>query len=291
MESFSLSAEPHHARKRKAAEVKSKSKAKKAHAAPFALCDSSDEEEDDTRPRGGRFSSLLKDDDDRSCVLKPIHATTEEEKTRLVTEALGRIKVRDRDVPTEDDEHMEQELDDDEAYDLMCREIRNLTIKDIQTADEQQRIHTRAHLSCDLLRDQRMSRGDQLLDAIRKTLNNLGYTRSQFQQLFHEHFMMAILPLLYGIEWSANCERVFREFGIDRIRPEVLVQTPRRFGKTMSIALFCTAVLLNVPDLRICIFSTGKRASGSLMAEIVAMLTKSGFANRIVKQNQEQVRL
>lgn len=108
--------------------------------------------------------------------------------------------------------------------------------------------------------------------------------------MFHDHFLQAILPLIYGAEWSVVSERVLRDFGIQRLRPEVLVQTPRRFGKTTSIAMFCAAVLLNIPDIRICIFSTGKRASGSLMAEIVSMLTKAGHKDRIVKRNQEQVR-
>lgn len=50
-------------------------------------------------------------------------------------------------------------------------------------------------------------------------------------------------------------------------------------------------MLLNVPGIKICIFSTGKRASGGLMLEIMDRLREiPGGSSRILKQNQEQVR-
>lgn len=59
---------------------------------------------------------------------------------------------------------------------------------------------------------------------------------------------------IYGDEWDLSCERVLRELGIDKVRPEVMVQTPRRFGKTVSVAMFVLSLLLNVPGVRICQF-------------------------------------
>ena len=58
----------------------------------------------------------------------------------------------------------------------------------------------------------------------------------------------------------------------------------------MSISMFIGAMLLCCADIRICVFSTGKRASGSLMSEVVALLTRTNNQNRIIKQNQEQAR-
>ena len=105
----------------------------------------------------------------------------------------------------------------------------------------------------------------------------------------HDQFVQACLPIIYQKEWANVSERVLAELGIDRLRQEVLVQTPRRFGKTTAIALFAAAMLLCCPEIKICIFSTGRRASGSLMAEIVTLVTKAGHKNRIAKQNQEQL--
>ncbi len=141
-------------------------------------------------------------------------------------------------------------------------------------------------LSADLCRETRRGLGDQRLDAIRKTLNNLGYTRSQFQRCFHDAFIRACLPIIFGDEWSTCCERVMKELGIDRIRPEVLIQTPRRFGKTVSVAMFVLACLLNVPGIKICVFSTGKRASGGLLTEIMDRLRYlPDGRKRVIKSN------
>ncbi len=66
--------------------------------------------------------------------------------------------------------------------------------------------------------------------------------------------------------------------------------TPRRYGKSVSMAMFTLALLLCVPKIRICIFSTGKRASGGLMEIIMKLLNETGNAkHRIVKRNQEQL--
>jgi hypothetical protein len=58
------------------------------------------------------------------------------------------------------------------------------------------------------------------------------------------------------------------------------------------VALFVLALLVNVPGIRICIFSTGKRASGGLLQIVLDFLQKvEGGRERILKQNQEELYL
>lgn len=66
--------------------------------------------------------------------------------------------------------------------------------------------------------------------------------------------------------------------------------TPRRFGKTTSVAMFCAALLYCVPDMWISCFSTGQRASSSLL-DLVAkfVCTREDGEGRILKKNQEQL--
>jgi hypothetical protein len=53
--------------------------------------------------------------------------------------------------------------------------------------------------------------------------------------------------------------------------------------------MFVLSILLNVPGVKICIFSTGKRASSNLMTEILDRLRHiEGGTERILKSNQEQ---
>ena len=61
-------------------------------------------------------------------------------------------------------------------------------------------------------------------------------------------------------------------------------------GKTWSVALFVLSLLINVPGIRVCVFSTGKRASGGLMQIIVDFLARiKGGTDRIMRRNQEEL--
>ena len=68
----------------------------------------------------------------------------------------------------------------------------------------------------------------------------------------------------------------------------MLVCTPRRFGKTWSVAMFVAALLYCVPNMWISVFSTGQRASSSLLdlAHKFVCSLKDG-SKRVKKKNQE----
>ena len=118
----------------------------------------------------------------------------------------------------------------------------------------------------------------------------MGLIPSPQQRMCWQAFLRACLPHIYKEEWPVRAPDVMQELDIDCIRYEVLVQAPRRIGKTVSIAMFVLAIMLNVPGIRICIFSTGKRASSSLMATIMQLLQgMDGGVDRIVKKNEEQL--
>jgi hypothetical protein len=136
--------------------------------------------------------------------------------------------------------------------------------------EQRQKLQTRIQLSTNPLRDIGFSNGDAKLRKIRYWLNNLGeWVRSADQQLFHEHFLIACLPHIYGKDWNANGARVMASLGIDKIDYEVLCQTPRRFGKTVSVAMFVAVLALCCPGIKISVFSTGSRASKSMVDHIL----------------------
>lgn len=167
-------------------------------------------------------------------------------------------------------------------------------INQLKQEEEEQnaalRIRTRVELTLDVLRDQRCCNGDIRLSKIWKMLDSVPkYPRSEHQKEFHEWFVFANLPHIYGDDWEANATRVLESFGLTKIQYEVLVSTPRRWGKTISIAMFCAVVLLCVPSFWASVFSPGKRASSSLMGEVIRMIYRLGCANRIVKKTQEEL--
>lgn len=196
----------------------------------------------------------------------------------------------DRDAAMEDVESSSKEEDAVEFGDDLFARMRELALDERVEAVARQRLYTRVHLATDKLVGADIRQGDLRLAKIRKCLTEMGYTRSQFQELFHNKFIQACLPQIYGAEWPECCERVLEEFGIKRINYEVLIQTPRRLGKTISVAMFVCCMLLCCPEIRICVFSTGKRASSAIMLEVIKIITYMGHANRIVKKNCEQVK-
>ena len=71
---------------------------------------------------------------------------------------------------------------------------------------------------------------------------------------------------------------------------EVLVSTPRRFGKTFSIAIFVACLAATI-GCEVVIFSPARRASRKMLERIVEFLRVIGAEERIVEYNQEACRL
>lgn len=77
---------------------------------------------------------------------------------------------------------------------------------------------------------------------------------------------------------------------IAKIQSEVFVLTPRRWGKTTSVAMFVAAVMLNVPGIKVAVYSTAKRTSGGVMAKVCEYIRMiEGAMDRVIVRNQEQL--
>ncbi len=151
-------------------------------------------------------------------------------------------------------------------------------------------IRTRIAISLDANKNVGSSAGDQRLKRFLAMLNNCGWVRHLNQITFHQAFLQACLPHIFREDWEANRVRIMEEMGLTRIRPQVLVVTPRRFGKSVAVAIFVISLLLCVPGIRICLFSTTKRTSGNLVEIIkVCMNNIPGARQRICKETQEEL--
>ena len=54
----------------------------------------------------------------------------------------------------------------------------------------------------------------------------------------------------------------------DHIEQEILISTLRRFGKTISVSMFCEAMMLSCPGVEISIYSTCKRISQKILRNV-----------------------
>jgi hypothetical protein len=109
---------------------------------------------------------------------------------------------------------------------------------------------------------QRMQKCRQGLDAI----DRRGWQRSFHQRMFHDNFIRACARIFWKREkhgtFAKDHQRILEVNGWDHLSQEVLVSTPRRFGKTISVSMFAAAMLYSCPNLEMSIYSTCKVSGG-----------------------------
>ena len=129
-------------------------------------------------------------------------------------------------------------------------------------------------------------RGDYTIQQLYKAFDAAGMTRTETQMYFHKKIVEAILPHVYGPEeFNRFKERILEENGINSkdFNQYTLISTPRRWGKTTSVAIFVAACLLTVPHIWISVYSTGRRASKALGDLVHKYLTKMEKETRVKK--------
>ena len=110
--------------------------------------------------------------------------------------------------------------------------------------------------------------GDVLLQRIRNYLEKMPVIRSHHQKEFHEEFLRAVAPGLYGPSFEIEYQRILKQNGWTHVNPQAMVITPRRWGKTYCVGMFVAAYALAVPGETQSIFSTSARIS-QMMLELV----------------------
>jgi hypothetical protein len=91
-------------------------------------------------------------------------------------------------------------------------------------------------------------------------------------------------------------KRILEINGWDVLNQEVLISTPRRFGKTISISMFVAALVFSCPAVECSIYSTCKRISQKLLRNVCKFLELIHFELKIkdfkvIRKNQEEVNL
>ena len=174
---------------------------------------------EDRNPLGGRFSNADKDAFDAQCKPQPI-------RDPMRAEAEGRAMWLERQrtkapMPRTPDEEMAEaferarlsdptEVDESDSIDALYQALVDEMHEEAETAGRARIVHSREELSTDPTMALRHCDGDRKLDAIRRLLNSLGYTRSQYQRMFHDAFIRACLPMSVNEEFttlSVSCRR------------------------------------------------------------------------------------
>lgn len=103
-----------------------------------------------------------------------------------------------------------------------------------------------------------------------------GWERSFHQRQFHDQFLRACSRVFWKTEPHgefARCHQAILEInGWEHLAQEILVSTPRRFGKTISVSMFAAAMIFSAPSVEVSIYSTCKRISQKLLRNIAKFL-------------------
>ena len=96
--------------------------------------------------------------------------------------------------------------------------------------------------------------------------------------------------------FARNHTRVLELNRWDTTPQEVLVSTPRRFGKTISVSMFAAALIFAAPAMELSIYSTCKRISQKLLRNIIKFLdlifVELDMAPyKILRQNSEELHI
>ena len=114
----------------------------------------------------------------------------------------------------------------------------------------------------------RMQKCRQALDAV----DRMGWQRSFHQKQFHDQFMRASARIYWKAEkhgqFQRDHKRILELNGWDSLPQELLVSTPRRFGKTISVSMFAAALIYSAAKVEVSIYSTCKRISQKLLRNI-----------------------
>jgi hypothetical protein len=130
------------------------------------------------------------------------------------------------------------------------------------------------------------------------TMDRMGWQRSFHQRMFHDNFIRACARIFFKTDGAGAFARAHQSIldlnGWDNLSQEVLISTPRRFGKTISVSMFAAALVFSARSVEISIYSTCKRISQKLLRNVQKFLKLiyAGMKTRPFKElrcNMEEV--
>ena len=116
--------------------------------------------------------------------------------------------------------------------------------------------------------------------------------RSRVQKQLHLGMVGSCLQRIFCHESDAEMKLAQRNYNIKSTRQQFMAITPRRFGKTTAVSMYCAAFAMACPGTVTAIFSTGRRASNLLLQQIKSMICAiPGGESLIVQSNVENLHL
>jgi len=219
----------------------------------------------------------------------------ESESTEEVKDVIETVMTRRKRKVEDITPYAESNFSSVVAFDTTMNDMINHELKLVKKAKARHNIPRKYEYSLPRFVKMVQSDGDKRVRMLRtalEQLDHLGFRRSAHQRQFHEAFIGACLPQIYGQDLNRMLPRILRENNMEEIHCEIMVCCPRRWGKTMAVALYAAAYLWTQPDAEVLIYSISKRTSTMLMAKVYNILTILAGGSHIVRtHNQEELEI
>jgi len=139
--------------------------------------------------------------------------------------------------------------------------------------------------------EKREVKGDELLRKIKAGYDLFPHTPTPQQRQMLEAALKTNLTSIYGDSWEMEKARVMKDHEWTTCRPELLMVTPRRFGKTWGIAMHCVLMLTSIPFYDIVLFAVRLRQTKMLLGLIKQMFDAHPYSKsmRIITLNKEEM--
>ena len=184
-----------------------------------------------------------------------------------------------------------------------CEKQRALVARKLQGMHVMQRWRyraldaTTARNMADVEADEDECEGDLCVRRIQEALAYMerhGFRRSKHQRIFHHIFTIASLQPLYGADLTQNLQRLLKKYDIKQMRSDVAATTPRRWGKTWSVAMWTAALTVTQRSHDTSIYSTASRVSKmmlDLIRRLIALMQrKAKFSGKVTRiANNEEL--
>jgi hypothetical protein len=138
------------------------------------------------------------------------------------------------------------------------------------------------------------SSGEERFRRFRWLIENAFWKPALFQQEFISQSIQVLAELVVGPEdWPQLGPILIAEndWDMSRNNKMLLGMAPRRWGKSIVLAMIIAAALLVIPKLTAAVFATGQRISSGMGHYIREALEMSGNAHLIIRQNEELIEI
>lgn len=182
--------------------------------------------------------------------------------------------------------HMEQE----HAEDMLCETLQQHKVVRVEDACIKRHIEqSQAHDAEFANRRVNKFTGRQrLFKFINIVRSGLSMHPHLFQKQFFDAILPGLAPLIMGDDWQTEGVAIMQQMGWKRINKQSMASAPRRFGKTVLLAIIQIA-LAHCVQCKQSTFSTSQRASNGLREYVLKIIHDSNLSHILDARGQERV--